>query len=176
MSDRQRQTQVSTRKLILVVMVLLATKGGESLVARSSPPRALLGLGFFLLSGRSASILTRFLFLEINIILLLEFMPTKFDTVNSVVSQAFILSTTSFHQTFQHIANMSGSGSNAKVDLDENKGPNILAPMWALTILTTFFVSARIFIRARVVKKVGFDDWIIMVSMVCYQSILATCH
>jgi hypothetical protein len=66
----------------------------------------------------------------------------------------------------QHIANMSGSGKPTGLDLSENKGPNILAPMWALTMIMMSLVCARIFIRARVVKKVGFDDWIIMVSMV----------
>jgi hypothetical protein len=48
----------------------------------------------------------------------------------------------------------------------ENKGPNILVPMWALTALTTVIVIARVWIRARVVKNMGPDDWLIMVSMV----------
>lgn len=61
---------------------------------------------------------------------------------------------------------MSGSAENSGLNLNENKGPNILAPMWALTMITTSLVCARIFIRAKVVKKVGFDDWVIVVSMV----------
>ncbi|KAH8692618.1 hypothetical protein BGW36DRAFT_23334 [Talaromyces proteolyticus] len=60
---------------------------------------------------------------------------------------------------------MSNSG-NTDINLHENKGPNILAPMWALTMITTTLVCVRIFIRARIVKALGVDDWTIMVSMV----------
>ena len=49
---------------------------------------------------------------------------------------------------------------------DQNKGPNILVPMWALTIVTLVLVVARIWIRSQVVKNMGPDDWLIMVSMV----------
>ncbi|CRG85999.1 hypothetical protein PISL3812_03002 [Talaromyces islandicus] len=61
---------------------------------------------------------------------------------------------------------MSGPAKSAELYLSENKGPNILVPMWALTMVTTSLVCARVFIRARVVKQVGADDWVIMVSMV----------
>lgn len=49
---------------------------------------------------------------------------------------------------------------------NDNQGPTILATMWTLTIITTFIVIARIFIRTCIVKNLGPDDWLIMVSMV----------
>jgi hypothetical protein len=55
--------------------------------------------------------------------------------------------------------------SNGK-DPNENKGTVILAPMWSLTILALILVVARIFIRTKVVKSMGLDDWLIMVAMV----------
>jgi hypothetical protein len=50
--------------------------------------------------------------------------------------------------------------------LAENKAVNILAPMWTLSVLTTSMVVARIYIRVKIVKNVGLDDWVIMAGMV----------
>lgn len=53
------------------------------------------------------------------------------------------------------------------VDLeDENRGPKILGVLWGLTALTTLVVVARMFIRVRMLKNFGSDDWLIALSMV----------
>lgn len=59
----------------------------------------------------------------------------------------------------------STSGYSAEY-LAENKSANILAPMWTLSMLTTSIVMARIYIRVKIVKNVGLDDWVIVVGMV----------
>lgn len=38
--------------------------------------------------------------------------------------------------------------------------------MWSLTLLTTMIVTARIYIRAKIVRNIGPDDWLIMVAVV----------
>lgn len=60
----------------------------------------------------------------------------------------------------------SSTGEYSEAYLKTNKGVNILAPMWTLTVITTCIVLARIYIRARIVKKVGLDDWAVVVGMV----------
>ncbi|EEA27277.1 conserved hypothetical protein [Talaromyces marneffei ATCC 18224] len=59
----------------------------------------------------------------------------------------------------------STSGYSAEY-LAENKSANILAPMWTLSMLTTSIVMARIYIRVKIVKNVGLDDWVIVVGMI----------
>lgn len=49
---------------------------------------------------------------------------------------------------------------------DENRGPKILGVLWALTSLTTVVVVARMYIRIRMLKNFGSDDWLIALSMV----------
>lgn len=49
---------------------------------------------------------------------------------------------------------------------DENRGPKILGVLWALTSLTTLVVLARMYIRIRMLKNFGSDDWLIALSMV----------
>jgi hypothetical protein len=60
----------------------------------------------------------------------------------------------------------SSTGTYSEAYLHETKGVNILAPMWTLTMITTSVVIARIYIRARIVKKIGLDDWAIVVGLV----------
>ncbi|EED19713.1 conserved hypothetical protein [Talaromyces stipitatus ATCC 10500] len=60
----------------------------------------------------------------------------------------------------------SASSEHSPEWLAENKGANILAPMWALTMITTSTVIARIYIRVKIVKNVGFDDWAIVVGLI----------
>lgn len=50
--------------------------------------------------------------------------------------------------------------------LAENKSVNILAPMWSLTMITTTIVAIRVYIRVKIVKNLGPDDWAIMIGMV----------
>lgn len=51
-------------------------------------------------------------------------------------------------------------------NLNDDKGPKILAVLWTLTGLTTLIVSARICIRLRMLKNFGIDDYLIVISMV----------
>ncbi|KAH8429530.1 uncharacterized protein LDX57_007192 [Aspergillus melleus] len=46
------------------------------------------------------------------------------------------------------------------------KGAQMMAVMWALTGVTTFIVVARLFIRQKVLRVLGLDDWLIAASMV----------
>lgn len=53
-----------------------------------------------------------------------------------------------------------------KENLNDDKGPKILAVLWTLTAVATLFVVARIFIRLRMLKNFGVDDYLIIVSVV----------
>lgn len=48
----------------------------------------------------------------------------------------------------------------------DDKGPKILAVLWGLTGFTLIVVSARMTIRARMLRNFGLDDWLIAFSMV----------
>lgn len=52
-----------------------------------------------------------------------------------------------------------------KENVNDNKGPKILSVLWTLTALTTLIVAARIFIRVRMLKNFGVDDYLIVISM-----------
>lgn len=47
----------------------------------------------------------------------------------------------------------------------ESKGPTILAVLWTLTSLTFLIVTARVFIRLKILKMFGPDDYLIVVAM-----------
>lgn len=49
----------------------------------------------------------------------------------------------------------------------QNKGPTILAICCTLTAVATIFVSARLYVRAKILSRVGLDDWLIIISMIC---------
>ncbi|KAJ5133750.1 hypothetical protein N7526_005115 [Penicillium atrosanguineum] len=51
-------------------------------------------------------------------------------------------------------------------NLNDDKGPKILAVLWTLTGLTALIVAARMFIRLRLLKNFGIDDYLIVISMV----------
>ncbi|KAF2875905.1 hypothetical protein BDV95DRAFT_591327 [Massariosphaeria phaeospora] len=51
--------------------------------------------------------------------------------------------------------------------VDQNKGPAILAICSTLTVVATCFVAARLYVRAKILSRVGLDDWLILVSMLC---------
>ncbi|OJI87158.1 hypothetical protein ASPTUDRAFT_40295, partial [Aspergillus tubingensis CBS 134.48] len=48
----------------------------------------------------------------------------------------------------------------------QTKGPRILAVFWAMTSLAILAVAARLFIRIKVLRNPGADDWLIAASMV----------
>lgn len=60
---------------------------------------------------------------------------------------------------------MAESTSNGKKQ-GGGKGAEMMAVMWALTGVTTFIVVARLFIRQKVLRVLGLDDWLIAASMV----------
>ncbi|KAL2855661.1 hypothetical protein BJX68DRAFT_217541 [Aspergillus pseudodeflectus] len=49
--------------------------------------------------------------------------------------------------------------------LSDDKGPKILAVLWGLTGVTTVIVAARMYIRGRMLRNVGVDDWLIVFSL-----------
>lgn len=51
-------------------------------------------------------------------------------------------------------------------NMNDDKGPKILSVLWVLTALTTVMVVARIYIRLRMLKSFGVDDYLIVASMV----------
>ncbi|PYI06301.1 hypothetical protein BO78DRAFT_418709 [Aspergillus sclerotiicarbonarius CBS 121057] len=48
----------------------------------------------------------------------------------------------------------------------QTKGPRILAVFWTMTSLALLLVAARLFIRIKVLRSPGADDWLIAASMV----------
>jgi hypothetical protein len=52
------------------------------------------------------------------------------------------------------------------VNLTQTKGPMILGVFWAFFAVSVIMVSARLYIRARWLRNIGLDDYIITVSMV----------
>jgi hypothetical protein len=45
------------------------------------------------------------------------------------------------------------------VNLNDDKGPRILAVLWTLTGLTRLIVATRMFSRLRMLKNFGIDDY-----------------
>ncbi len=56
--------------------------------------------------------------------------------------------------------------SAAETTPDENRGPEILAVCGSLVGLAVVVVALRIWVRARMVKHIGADDWTIIGAMV----------
>ncbi|KAL5365186.1 Alpha/Beta hydrolase protein [Aspergillus floccosus] len=48
----------------------------------------------------------------------------------------------------------------------QDKGPTLLVVIWTLTALTTLMVAVRLFIRTKIIRNLGLDDWLIAFSMV----------
>lgn len=54
-----------------------------------------------------------------------------------------------------------------------NKGPTILGVIFTMTAISTGFIGARIFTRAKILGKMQLDDWLVVVSVVgCPKSML----
>ncbi|CAG8075279.1 unnamed protein product [Penicillium nalgiovense] len=51
-------------------------------------------------------------------------------------------------------------------NIHDNKGPKILAVLWTLTGLTTVMVIARVYIRLKLLRNFGMDDYLIVASMI----------
>jgi hypothetical protein len=54
-------------------------------------------------------------------------------------------------------------------NLHDDKGPKILAVLWTLTGLTTVMVIARVYIRLKLLRNFGTDDYLIVASMVSHD-------
>lgn len=57
--------------------------------------------------------------------------------------------------------------------VSQTKGPRILGTFWAFFSLSILIVSARLYVRARMLRSIGSDDYIIIASMV-RDSLLVT--
>ena len=49
---------------------------------------------------------------------------------------------------------------------DRNRGPEILAVFCSGTALAALAVALRLWVRARLIRKVGLDDWLVALSLV----------
>jgi hypothetical protein len=62
---------------------------------------------------------------------------------------------------------MAAAGSALPPDIAaQNKGPAILATSITVTVLSTMFVAARLFVRGRIIGKLYMDDYFMMASLV----------
>lgn len=52
----------------------------------------------------------------------------------------------------------------------QDKGPTVLAVCITLTAVATVFVAARLYVRGRILSRVGLDDWLIVLSMASASS------
>lgn len=52
---------------------------------------------------------------------------------------------------------------------DLGRGPMIVGLTWTFTILAMTAVALRIYVRKTVTKALGWDDWIMLVAVVCIQ-------
>jgi hypothetical protein len=52
----------------------------------------------------------------------------------------------------------------------QTKGPWIIGVFWAFFSVSVLMVSARLYIRSRMLKNIGSDDHIVAASMVCFNS------
>lgn len=50
---------------------------------------------------------------------------------------------------------------------DVNKGPGIIGTLVATTSTCIVVVALRFWVRRRIVKIVGWDDWTILLALVC---------
>jgi hypothetical protein len=58
-------------------------------------------------------------------------------------------------------------GAGTEVPPDENKGGQILAICGVLVAVCLVIVMLRIWVRARIIRQVGADDWTMIAAMVC---------
>ena len=52
-------------------------------------------------------------------------------------------------------------------DPSENNAPTIIALAGVSAVVTTSFVALRFYVRGRLIKVLGWEDWIILVALVC---------
>jgi hypothetical protein len=50
---------------------------------------------------------------------------------------------------------------------DVNRGPSLLEILWVTAGLAVLFVLSRLYVRLAIIKWHGWDDYLIVVSIVC---------
>lgn len=55
--------------------------------------------------------------------------------------------------------------------LAADKGPSIVATICSLAAISTIFVAARVFTRAKLLHMMNLDDWLVVLSVVSYKQI-----
>jgi hypothetical protein len=50
----------------------------------------------------------------------------------------------------------------------EDRGPQLAAVSIAFLVTSWLLVSLRVFIRGWMIKSFGLDDWLMVVTLVCY--------
>ncbi|EEY16334.1 conserved hypothetical protein [Verticillium alfalfae VaMs.102] len=50
---------------------------------------------------------------------------------------------------------------------DANKGPGILAVIIPVSVFSTLFTAARLWVRGKILRQFHADDWLIVVSVIC---------
>lgn len=51
--------------------------------------------------------------------------------------------------------------------ISQTKGPRILGIFWAFFSVSVVMVSLRLYVRARMLRNMGLDDYIIVSAVVC---------
>lgn len=72
---------------------------------------------------------------------------------------------------------MSSAYSKPPAGGDRNIGPNLEAAALATILIAAIVVVARFYARLRVVRNVGWDDWLMLLALVCGMPVLSlSCH
>jgi hypothetical protein len=59
-----------------------------------------------------------------------------------------------------------GGSTSSDVPKAGDKGSTMMGVMWSLTVLAIVVVVTRLYIRQRLLRNLGLDDWLIVASMV----------
>lgn len=52
------------------------------------------------------------------------------------------------------------------VDMNANRGPELLAITWVFTVLALLVVIAKFYTKAKILRGLGLDDFLVVLSMV----------
>jgi hypothetical protein len=71
-----------------------------------------------------------------------------------------------YPRNFPRLSEMSPLSEKSPGYARETKGPTVLAVCCTLTVVATLFVAGRLYVRTKILARVGLDDWLILLSMV----------
>lgn len=57
--------------------------------------------------------------------------------------------------------------------INQTKGPRILGIFWSFFSVSVVMISLRLYIRARMLRNIGLDDYIIVAAMVCTSQFIS---